>query len=276
VGLSHYTGNPVWDGVATLSIGFVLAGVACILSYETHSLLIGESVTGEDEDNVRKIVAASPDVRSLVEVLTMHVGPEDVILAMKVAFDLRSRCRIGTDQRLGFDPPGSALMDHQPDSGAVVDPPAASEPWRDREPTPAPGRAQAAADLDAIVEIERVSFKSPWGRDVFQEEAGREWAHIWVARAEGGGPALGFINFWLVRDEIHILNVGVLPAERRKGYAAELIRRTLGFAWKHHVRYLTLEVRRSNLGAIKLYKSSTSSRSASAPTTTRTIVRTRS
>lgn len=87
VSLSHYTGDPLWDGVATLSIGFVLAGVACILSYETHSLLIGESVTHEDEERVRGIVSASPDVRSLVEVLTMHVGPEDVILAMKVAFD---------------------------------------------------------------------------------------------------------------------------------------------------------------------------------------------
>jgi [ribosomal protein S18]-alanine N-acetyltransferase len=110
-------------------------------------------------------------------------------------------------------------------------------------------------DLDAIVEIERVSFKTPWGKAVFQEEAGREWAHIWVVRTEPEAPALGFINFWLVRDEIHILNVAVLPAERRKGYAAEMIQRTLTFAWKHHVRYLTLEVRRSNQGAIKLYKS---------------------
>jgi len=87
VGLSHFTGNPIWDGVATLSIGVVLAGVACILSYETHSLLIGESVPPDEEENVKAIVQASPDVRGLVEVLTMHVGPEDVILAMKVAFD---------------------------------------------------------------------------------------------------------------------------------------------------------------------------------------------
>lgn len=123
---------------------------------------------------------------------------------------------------------------------------------------PAPGplvEPMEAADLEAIVEIERVSFRTPWGRDVFQEEASREWAHIWVARAAPGGPAVGFVNFWLVRDEIHILNVAVLPAERRRGYAAEMLRKTLTFAWKHHVRYLTLEVRRSNLGAIKLYKS---------------------
>lgn len=110
-------------------------------------------------------------------------------------------------------------------------------------------------DLDQVVEIERVSFKTPWGRDVFIEEAAREWAHIWVVRETEDAPAVGFINFWLVRDEIHILNVAVLPAERRKGYAAELLRRTLTLAWENKVRYLTLEVRRSNLGAIKLYKS---------------------
>jgi len=110
-------------------------------------------------------------------------------------------------------------------------------------------------DLDAVVEIERVSFKSPWGRDVFLEEAAREWAHVWVVRPPEGGRAVGFVNFWLVRDEIHILNVAIAPAERRKGYAAELLRQLVTFAWKHKVRYLTLEVRRSNQGAIKLYKS---------------------
>lgn len=87
VGLTHLTHNPMWDGIATLSIGVVLAGVACILSYETHSLLIGESATSEDEDQVKAIVTASPDVRALVEVMTMHIGPQDIILAMKVAFD---------------------------------------------------------------------------------------------------------------------------------------------------------------------------------------------
>jgi len=131
-------------------------------------------------------------------------------------------------------------------------------------------------DLDAVVEVERVSFKTPWGRDVFLEEAAREWAHIWVVRASEEGPAVGFINFWLVRDEIHILNVAVLPEERRKGYAARLIRQTLTFAWEHKVRYLTLEVRRSNQGAIKLYKSFDFKPSGFGRTTTRTTPRTRS
>ena len=87
VSASHLTRNPLWDAVATLSIGVLLAGVACILSYETHSLLIGESAPSEDEDEVRAIVAQSPDVRGMVEILTMHIGPQDVILALKLAFD---------------------------------------------------------------------------------------------------------------------------------------------------------------------------------------------
>ena len=114
--------------------------------------------------------------------------------------------------------------------------------------------AMRPGDLDEIVEIERVSFRTPWGRQAFLEEAGREWAHIWVVRAAAGQPAVGFINFWLVRDEIHVLNVAIAPDQRRRGYAAELLQATVKFAWKHQVRYLTLEVRRSNQGAIRLYK----------------------
>ena len=87
VSATHLTGNPLWDAVATLSIGVLLAGVAVVLSYETHSLLIGESAPSEDEDEVRAIVAESPDVRGMVEILTMHIGPQDVILALKLAFD---------------------------------------------------------------------------------------------------------------------------------------------------------------------------------------------
>lgn len=84
---THLTGNPLWDAVATLSIGVVLAAVACVLSYETHSLLIGESAPSEDEASVRAIVSATPHIRGIGEVLTMHIGPQDVILALKVAFD---------------------------------------------------------------------------------------------------------------------------------------------------------------------------------------------
>ncbi len=111
------------------------------------------------------------------------------------------------------------------------------------------------SDLDEVMEIERESFKSPWTRSVFLEELGREWAHLWVVRPAPDGPVAAFINFWLVRDEIHILNVAVHPRFRRCGFASQLLQSTIELAWKNRVRYVTLEVRRSNQGAIKLYRS---------------------
>ena len=71
------------------------------------------------------------------------------------------------------------------------------------------------SDLDAVMAIERGSFRAPWSRQVFIEELEREWAHIVVVRerASSGGASrvVAFCNYWLVRDEVHILNVAVAP-----------------------------------------------------------------
>lgn len=113
-----------------------------------------------------------------------------------------------------------------------------------------------AGDLDAVLEIERRSHKSPWARQVFIEELAREWAHLVVLKERRASAAatIGFCNFWLVRDEVHILNVAVHPDERRRGHASRLLEWVLDFAHRHACRYLTLEVRRGNQGAIKLYR----------------------
>ena len=108
-------------------------------------------------------------------------------------------------------------------------------------------------DLDHVMEIERLSFRTPWSRQVFVEELDREWAHVDVVRARGGGPVLGFINYWLVRDEIHILNVAAHADHRRRGVATQLLAHALGFARRQQCRYATLEVRRSNVAATELY-----------------------
>jgi ribosomal-protein-alanine N-acetyltransferase len=118
-------------------------------------------------------------------------------------------------------------------------------------------------DLDAVMEIERLSFRAPWSRQVFIEELDRDWAHVDVVsdrstpgRSIGGaGKVVGFCNYWLVRDEVHILNIATHPDERRKGHAARLLAHVVEFARRHACRYITLEVRRSNHGAIKLYRS---------------------
>ena len=113
------------------------------------------------------------------------------------------------------------------------------------------------ADLDQVMEIERLSFPNPWSRQIFIEELEREWAHLEVVRERTGRGqrVVAFCNYWLVRDEVHILNIASHPQERRKGHAARLLAHVIEFARRHGCRYITLEVRRSNHGAIKLYRS---------------------
>lgn len=113
------------------------------------------------------------------------------------------------------------------------------------------------ADLDDVMEIERLSFRAPWTRQVFVEELDREWAHIDVVRDRAGprGRVVAFCNYWLVRDEVHILNIATHPEGRRAGHASRLLQHVIEFSRRHRCRYLTLEVRRSNAGAIKLYRS---------------------
>ncbi len=113
------------------------------------------------------------------------------------------------------------------------------------------------ADLDGIMEIERGSFSAPWSRQVFVEELDREWAQVDVVRVRDGvmlGAIVGFVNYWLVRDEVHILNVASHPSARRQGHASRLLEHVIGFAHRHKCRYVTLEVRRSNASAIRLYR----------------------
>ncbi|BAJ28745.1 MULTISPECIES: cation diffusion facilitator family transporter [Kitasatospora] len=84
VGLSAATGDAVWDGVGTLSIGLLLVAIALVLALETKSLLIGESA---DADVVAKIRAALVDhdtVTSVIHMRTLHVGPEELLVAAKI------------------------------------------------------------------------------------------------------------------------------------------------------------------------------------------------
>jgi [ribosomal protein S18]-alanine N-acetyltransferase len=112
-------------------------------------------------------------------------------------------------------------------------------------------------DLDDVMEIERLSFRAPWSRQVFIEELDREWAHVDVVKERAGHrhKVVAFCNYWLVRDEVHVLNVACHPDDRRRGHAARLLAHVIDFARRHVCRYITLEVRRSNHGAIKLYRS---------------------
>jgi ribosomal-protein-alanine N-acetyltransferase len=110
------------------------------------------------------------------------------------------------------------------------------------------------ADIDAVMEIERVSFRSPWSAHVFSEEMVREWAHVDVVRDVGEGFAVAFANYWLVADEIHLLNLATHPLVRRAGHASRLLAHIIEFGRRHDCRIVTLEVRRSNAAALRLYR----------------------
>ena len=113
------------------------------------------------------------------------------------------------------------------------------------------------ADLDEVLEIENHAFRQPWSGQIFREELSREWAYLEVVRERGDtgkSQIVAFCNYWLVRDEVHLLNIATHPDRRRRGYGRFLMTHLLDFARRHKCRYITLEVRRSNEAALELYK----------------------
>ncbi len=84
--LSQLTGNDVWDGVASMLIGLTLSVVAFFLAKESRGLLIGEAADPYVVQGIRNIASADPDVSIVGRPLTMHFGPEDVLLNLNVRF----------------------------------------------------------------------------------------------------------------------------------------------------------------------------------------------
>lgn len=89
--LSYMTGSHIYDAVASIIIGVILAGVAWLLAYETKGLLIGESADPLVVQGIRDIVTAQPEVLHVNEVLTMHIGPQHILVNLSVEF--RDECR---------------------------------------------------------------------------------------------------------------------------------------------------------------------------------------
>jgi ribosomal-protein-alanine N-acetyltransferase len=123
-----------------------------------------------------------------------------------------------------------------------------------KAPQPFLIEAMKVGDLDAVMEIERVSFRSPWSRQVFLEEMARDWAHVDVVREASTRRVVAFGNYWLVADEVHILNLATHPQARRGGHASRMLAHMIDFARRELCRYVTLEVRRSNAAALRLYR----------------------
>jgi cation diffusion facilitator family transporter len=84
--LSHLTGNPAYDATAAVVIGLILAVTAIFLASETKNLLIGESANNEVVQGIRKIAFSLKEIKQVNEVLTMHMGPDFILVNISVDF----------------------------------------------------------------------------------------------------------------------------------------------------------------------------------------------
>lgn len=84
--LGQLTGNMLLDGIASIAIGIILAFTAAWLAYETKGLLIGESASREITEGIAELAHSYDTINSVNETLTMHMGPEYILLNLSVDF----------------------------------------------------------------------------------------------------------------------------------------------------------------------------------------------
>jgi len=118
-------------------------------------------------------------------------------------------------------------------------------------------RPMTPDDMPEVMEIERVAFSNPWSPELLRRELTHDWSTILLAEEEvapGLRRLLGFAIFWVVHDEVHILNVATDPPQRRRGVARAVMNATLERGRQRRCTLATLEVRRSNEAALALYR----------------------
>lgn len=114
-------------------------------------------------------------------------------------------------------------------------------------------------DLPALLDLERRSFSHPWTARHFREEmSGRERRALLVLRARAapfapGRGILAYCAYQMVADELHVLNLAVALAHRRRGLARWLLGVALDLGSRGGARRAFLEVRASNAAALALY-----------------------
>jgi [ribosomal protein S18]-alanine N-acetyltransferase len=118
------------------------------------------------------------------------------------------------------------------------------------------------ADIPAILEIEKQGQPEPWTAASFMEELDRLHSYVLVARLFGEEALfypprgiIGYICFWCVADEIQILNLAVHESFRRGSVARGLLADAIRIGCEKNARVANLEVRKSNIPALRLYES---------------------
>lgn len=133
VWLSEWTGNPIYDGIASIIIGLILGGTAIWLAVETKGLLIGESANRTVVESIRRLAREADGVEAVNEVLTMHMGPDFILATISIRFargtpaeriegsiaelDRRIKAEVDTVKRVFVEAEARAGVDERPDHG---------------------------------------------------------------------------------------------------------------------------------------------------------------
>lgn len=111
------------------------------------------------------------------------------------------------------------------------------------------------SDLPYILEIEKVSFPTPWHETTFRGEIYNiPFSNPLVIVHRVKKRIIGYLIYWLVEDEAHINNIAIHPDYRRRGIAESVLRRIFTEIREKGVKQITLEVRPSNQAALSLYR----------------------
>ena len=111
-------------------------------------------------------------------------------------------------------------------------------------------------DVDTVLAIEQASFSMPWSKNLFLSEFRSPSVSTLLVSLDNDRSVrivTGYIVFWNVEDEMHILNLAVAPEHRRQGISRQLVLTAVKRAYARGARRALLEVRASNEAARKLY-----------------------
>jgi cation diffusion facilitator family transporter len=129
VGAAELTGNPRWDALGSVGIGILLGVIAIVLAVEMKSLLIGESAAEPTEAAIRDAISDAPEVRRIIHLRTLHLGPDELLVAAKLDLDSSTvpdvaRAIDAAESRVRAAVPIARVIYLEPDlfrSDAVVD-----------------------------------------------------------------------------------------------------------------------------------------------------------
>lgn len=113
-------------------------------------------------------------------------------------------------------------------------------------------RPMVEADLDDVIQIDRLAFPTPTKRSLFQFELSENEMACYYVLEEA--TIIGFSGFWRIGDEVHISTIATHPAWRGQGLGELLLLNMLDACYELPVTMVTLEVRRSNQVAQALYQ----------------------